>query len=190
MRYSGTWIGPLVLLSMLLAIACQPTEQMEGEEGEEAMEEGAMEEGAMEEAVSDEAAAEAAIQRLVDDFTVAWSQGDAQAIAALFAGDGDMVAPDGEMLQGAAAIEARYAELFQGMYKGTEINIQPTSMRFLEPDVVVADGSYQITGARDAEGQELPATRGLYTNILIKDAGQWRILSNRPMIPVETGGTT
>jgi uncharacterized protein (TIGR02246 family) len=87
-------------------------------------------------------------------------------------------------------VQSQYAELFEGLFKGTSISITTTSIRFLQPDVAVVDGSYEITGMKDAEGNDLPAVKGMYTNISVKEGEQWLFACSRPMIPVELPGTT
>ena len=60
-----------------------------------------------------------------------------------------------------------------------------TSVRFLQPDVAVADGTYVITGAKGPGGEDLPAIEGLWSNVNVKAGGQWLIACSRPMLPVE-----
>jgi uncharacterized protein (TIGR02246 family) len=124
------------------------------------------------------------LHQLASDFEVAWGQGDAAAIAAFWTEDGDTVDENGHF-QGRSAVEDNYRQGFETIYKGTSIAIEMTSVRFLRPDVAVADGTYTITGATGPEGEELPAINGLWMNVNVKADDKWYIGSSRPMVPVE-----
>ena len=74
--------------------------------------------------------------------------------------------------------------------KGTRIDIEMTSVRHLQPDVAVADGTYEITGIKGPDGEDLPATKGLWMNVNMKVGGKWYIACSRPMVPLEAPETT
>jgi uncharacterized protein (TIGR02246 family) len=120
----------------------------------------------------------------LDAFEKAWEGGDAKAIAALFATGGDFVDPSGTMFDGREAIEKRYQDLLGSMYKGTKIAITMSSSHFPSPDVAISNGDYAITGMKTADGSDVPAVKGLYTNVSVKEGGEWKIHCSRPMIPV------
>jgi uncharacterized protein (TIGR02246 family) len=124
-----------------------------------------------------------------DHFEQGWASGDAKALGALFADDGDSVGADGQMAHGREAVESRYRELLDGPYKGTSISITTTSTRMLEPAVAIVDGTYQISGMKSADGIEMPAMKGLFTNVSVKHGDHWMIHCSRPMLPVKAPGT-
>jgi len=124
------------------------------------------------------------VHQLVSDFEATWAQGDAAAIAAFWTEDGDAVNEYGHF-PGRSAVEENYRQGFETIYKGTSIAIETTSVRFLQPDVAVADGTYEVTGAMSPEGEELPAIKGLWMGVDVKVDGKWYISSLRPMVPVE-----
>ena len=64
-------------------------------------------------------------------------------------------------------------------------SLSATSVRFLQPDVAVGDGTYEIAGATGPEGEELPAIKGLWMSVNVKMDGKWYISCQRPMVPVE-----
>jgi len=163
--------------SAFLFAGCQPAGQPEGETP-------AAEPAAP--VMSDEDA----IRKVADDFVVAWNAGDADSIAGLFAEDGDSLAPDGAYYKGRDAVAANYRTSFEGMYKGTTITISTTSIRILEPDVAIGDGTYEIAGLKDAEGQDMPNIKGMFTNIMTKMGDKWLMACSRPMVPIEMPGTT
>lgn len=103
----------------------------------------------------------------------AFNAGDAKAIAAQFLDEAEAVDEDGHVLKGRAAIEARFAELFQEFPKA-HVAVELTSLRRLGPDVAVEDG-FSTTTLDPAE----PGTRSPYTVVHVRREGQWRIASVR-----------
>jgi len=124
------------------------------------------------------------LRTLISDFAAAWARNDAAAVAALFAEDGDSLTASGHS-QGRSAVEETYRQSFEGPFKGTSIAVEMTSVRFLEPDVALADGTYEITGLKGLEGEDLPPSKGLWTGVDVKTDEGWRIGCSRPMIPLE-----
>ena len=166
----------LLVIPSLLLTGCQPAEQEEESPGEEA-------------AMEEEKNPEEAIRERLKQFETSWSNGDAQAIAQAFTPEGDLVGPDGRMARGRQEIEQRYSELFSGIFKGTDVSVTADSIRFLEPDVAVVSGSYEITGV-EATGDEAPPTKGKFMTVVIRQDGQWLTVASRPMVPVKAPGTT
>jgi uncharacterized protein (TIGR02246 family) len=130
------------------------------------------------------------VHKMVEEFTAAWNQGDANAIAAFWTEDGDMVAPNGDFVKGRASLESYYRDYFEGAYQGTTISIEPANIRLLEPDVMMVDGSYEVAGMKDAEGNDMPIIKGMYMHVSVKQGDVWRMISHRPFVPIEAPGTT
>ncbi len=149
-----------------------------------------------EEPVVEEAPAETAVMsdedmilKIGTDLAAAWNNGDAKGIAGFFTPDGDAVGIDGVMSSGREEIEKSYSETIEGIFKGATFSIMGSSIRFLQTDVALANGSWEVTGVKDAEGQDMPDVKGLYTNINVKAGDQWLIACSRPMVPVTMPGT-
>jgi uncharacterized protein (TIGR02246 family) len=157
-----------------LLYGCQPTPQPASETEEAAPA-----------AMSDEDLMESNM----DDFEKAWAAGDAKAIAAQFTADGDFMSPQGELSKGPAEIEQRYREVLDGMYKGTSVALDMTSMTEIEPEVALVQGTYEITGMKSADGSELPAVKGQFMNVVVKHGDHFMVHSSRPMAPVKAPGT-
>jgi uncharacterized protein (TIGR02246 family) len=120
---------------------------------------------------------------LLGDFQGAWAQGDAAAVGALFAEDGDILTVRGHS-RGRAEVEEGYRQLFEGPFKGTAIATQTTSVRLIQPDVALTDGTYEISGLKGADGADLPPVQGLFTGVNVNTADGWRMGCSRPMIPI------
>jgi uncharacterized protein (TIGR02246 family) len=129
------------------------------------------------------------IRARTDEFEQAVSGGDAKAIGALFVEESDLVDQAGAMHHGRAAIEERYQKLFEGPYKGAQANLEITSIRFVRPDIAIVDGTYELNGMKSAEGLPLGIITGMYTNVSVKENGQWMVHCSRPMLPVKAPGT-
>ena len=121
----------------------------------------------------------AQIRDLIPQFTAAWSRGDAQAIAGLFASDGDLIIPTGNVFSGRESITAFYASVLTQGYRGSKGTGEIARIRFVQPGVAVGDGTWSITGARDRAGQVAAPERGVFTFVAVKQDGKWRISALR-----------
>src|ERR1700758_1092871 len=76
-------------------------------------------------------------------FVDAFEKGDAKAVAAFWAEDGDYADLDGRHLQGRTAIEDAFKEFFKEN-KGLKLRIDVKSVRFVTPDVAIEDGTSSV----------------------------------------------
>ena len=106
-------------------------------------------------------------------FEKAFNASDAKAIAAQFTENAEAVDDEGNILEGRANIEARFAELFKDFPKA-RIVVELTSLRQLGPDIAVEDGYSTTTLSPDE-----PGSRGPYTVVHVKRDGKWLIASVR-----------
>lgn len=159
-----SWFIALCALAAALNVGCQPAAEEAAAPAEEAAEP----------AMSDEDMLEAQ----TDAFADHWANADAAGIAGLFTDDADNVGPDGVRIEGKAAIQARYEELFSGMYQGTTVDIQQSSVKFAGPDTAIVNGTYEISGIAGAES----SVKGAYTNVAVKTGGMWKLHGIRAML--------
>ncbi len=127
---------------------------------------------------------EDAIRQLMVDYTRASNRHDAKAMSMLWARDGDSVNSTGQIVKGQAEIERTVAELHSKFFKGARITRTVRAIRFIKPDIAIADGSWKTVGARGPDGKEYPPLKGLYTIVTVKKRGVWLILAARSMMPV------
>ena len=122
----------------------------------------------------------AEIHRIIDAHATGWNRGDAKTVAHLWHEDGDIRNSDEGVIKSRAAIQARYEKMFAGWAKGT-VHSHPgaVTIRFLSPDVVVADGFYQVDGIKGTDGKQQPAEKGSWTIVCTKVNGVWGIASLR-----------
>jgi uncharacterized protein (TIGR02246 family) len=122
---------------------------------------------------------EKALQEQNEAFVAAFNRGDIKAVAEAYAPDADFLSAQGQRVKGRNAVEKYFAKGFAES-KGLKLQHSDSSIRFLKPDVAIADGTWEITGRPEGN----PA-RGHYTAILMKRDGQWLIVYDRPMVPVQ-----
>jgi len=116
---------------------------------------------------------DAAIREVVRRYVNAREARDAEAVAALFMPDADQLVSSGEwrrgrdvLVKGTMASSARTT--------GTRTVVVET-IRMIDPDVAIADGRYEISGAE---------TRKMWsTFVMARQQGQWRISAIRNMLP-------
>jgi len=106
-------------------------------------------------------------------FVDAFEKGDAKAIAAFWAEDGDYVDVNGRHLQGRPSIENAFKDFFTEN-KGLKLRIDVNSVRFVTPDIAIEDG---ITSVIPPDGT--PPSQARYTNVHAKKDGQWVLQSVR-----------
>ena len=116
---------------------------------------------------------EKAIQAVASVFTRAYDAGDANAVAALYTEDAELMDEFGDVVEGRAALHDFYARMFQER-PGTKITVVMTSLRFLGPDVAKEIGQTQVTPS----GGE-PTSVCRYTVLYVKQKGNWLYSSVR-----------
>lgn len=122
------------------------------------------------------------VEAAAADFEKAYNSGNAEQLAALFLEDAEIVDEDGNIVQGRASIQSRFAEVFQEFPKA-RIAIEITSLRQLSPDVAVEDGYSTTTLSADE-----PVSRSPYTVVHLKRNGKWLMSSVRDF-PAESSAT-
>lgn len=114
---------------------------------------------------------EAAVRKLLQQLNEAW--GDADAYGEVFTEDADYVTFDGSLAKGRKAIIETHRPLFEGILKGSRLagEFQPTTIRFLAPDVALIHSSGAVLRAR----QQQPSRRALsvQTLVAVKQEGRW-----------------
>ncbi len=119
---------------------------------------------------------EAAIREIVSKYVDARERIDPQAIEALFTSDADQLVSSGEWRRGRDAVVRGTIE--SSRRTGGRRRITVDSVRFVTPEMAIADGRYELTGL--AEG----ATRRMWTTLVLKRTENgWRIAAIRNMLP-------
>jgi uncharacterized protein (TIGR02246 family) len=139
----------------------------------------------------DTAADEEALDELHQSYKQAWENRDAAAIAALYTEDADTISETGEVASGRMAIQEAIQKELAEVPEGAHLELEHLSTQFVRPTVAVADGTWEVTGIpAPPEGQQGMPTKGLYTVVLVKQDGTWRVAASRGRIPMMPPGST
>ena len=127
---------------------------------------------------------EDAIKHTWSRFSNAWQRGDAREVTAVFDPDGDhrMLAGGGRVVQGRPELERAFTRAFAQRAGNCRRTLQCalTSVRFLEPDLAIVDGTLTFGPRTQADGQALPAGEEPFTAVMRRrqDEG-WSIAACR-----------
>lgn len=117
---------------------------------------------------------EAAVKEVVRRYVNARELGDSNAVEALFTADADQHTTSGEWRRGRAQVVTGTRESSARNPGSRSITIE--TVRFVSPDVAIADGPYVI-------GSGSNARRNWTTFVLKREADVWRIAAIRNMFP-------
>ena len=117
-----------------------------------------------------------AVRDVIARYVAVRDAGDAAALSALFVEDADQLVSTGEWRRGRAAVVS--GSLASSARSSGARTIAVETVRFLAPDVAVADGRYEIAATGDT-----PARQMWTTFVLVKHVGRWRIGAIRNMRP-------
>lgn len=121
----------------------------------------------------------AAMQRIVDTFDDAATAGDGVRYAAQYAG-AEWMGPDGRILTDPQQITDRYVFLLTGPLAGTVRQSTIRDLTFLTGTIAVLDIEARVT----RPGTPI-VVRAREKNILLKRAGEWRIIEHQHVIVAE-----
>jgi uncharacterized protein (TIGR02246 family) len=119
---------------------------------------------------------EAAVREVVRKYMDARELRDASAIEALFTSDADQQTTSGEWRRGRAQIVPGTLESSRRNSGTRAITVE--SVRFLTPDVALADGPYEISAPGGGGVRRMRTTI-----VLTRASGAWRIAAIRNMVP-------
>jgi uncharacterized protein (TIGR02246 family) len=126
---------------------------------------------------------EHAIRTIIQAHATAWNNRDPVAAAAILMPDGVWITSTGNVLRGRAAVERAHRQwLADDSAQGGSTHSHPPEtirIRFLRPDVAVADLEGQNVGGRARDGTPLPPRRYPLFVVVSKYEGQWRIAEVR-----------
>jgi len=116
---------------------------------------------------------EQAVRQAVAKYVDAREHKDPKATEALFTADADQLVSSGEWRKGRDAVVR--GTMASSQRTGGTRTITVESVRFLSPDVAIADGRYEISGAE---------TRKMWSTIIVvRTPAGWRIAAIRNMLP-------
>jgi uncharacterized protein (TIGR02246 family) len=125
---------------------------------------------------ADRAADEAAVRAVIQAFLDTREKNDAAGLAALLTVDVDQRQTSGNMRSGRDAVVS--GSLATQQSTGGRRTITVDALRFVGPDVAIADGRYDSVGRADGTDQRM-----LTSMVLRREGGAWKIAAIRNMLP-------
>jgi uncharacterized protein (TIGR02246 family) len=122
------------------------------------------------------------IRNMVTDAIRRFNAGDLSAIREFWDEDADYVSVGGQVIRGRDALEGFVAQMLKASDTRPTETATIEQVRFIASNVAIVDGSWTITGARDASGNELPPLQGRGVEIVRKQHDQWRFVATREMV--------
>jgi uncharacterized protein (TIGR02246 family) len=135
--------------------------------------------GATGSASAGEAQDEAAVRGLGDTFAKAFVQKNAELRASLFAENGTFVTPQGDFLQGHVAMVKDFGPEAQAVNGNTQAAFSNYRIRFIKPDVAVADAVLTLRNVTGPDGTVIPAIPVNFFYVASRHGGQWLIEDGR-----------
>lgn len=123
---------------------------------------------------------EDSIRHIVTEAVDRLNHGDATSIRELWHENADYVSVGGKLIRGRRAMEDFFARMPKEGGGTQTATIE--QVRFIAPDLALVDGSWTITGARDANGRPLPPIEGRGLEIVQKKQSRWRFVATREMV--------
>ena len=126
-----------------------------------------------------EARDEAAVRALGDNFAKAFVQKNAEQRASLFAENGTFVTPQGDFLQGHVAMVKDFGPEAQAVNGNTQAAFSNYRIRFIKPDVAVADAVLTLRNVNGPDGTVIPVIPVNFFYVASRHGGQWLIEDGR-----------
>jgi uncharacterized protein (TIGR02246 family) len=127
-----------------------------------------------------EARDEEAVRALGDNFAKAFLQKNAELRASLFAENGTFVTPVGDFLQGHVAMVKDFGpEAQQAVNGSTQAAFSNYRIRFIKPDVAVADALLTVRNVNGPDGKIIPVIPINFFFVAARHGDQWLIEDGR-----------
>jgi len=122
---------------------------------------------------------EAAVRALGDNFAKAFVQKNPEQRTSLFTENGTFVTPVGDFLQGHAAMVKDFGSEAQAVTATTQAAFSKYRIRFIKPDVAVADAVLTLRNINGPDGTVIPVIPVNFFYVASRHGGQWLIEDGR-----------
>jgi uncharacterized protein (TIGR02246 family) len=126
-----------------------------------------------------EARDEAAVRALGDGFAKAFVQKNPEVRASLFAEDGTFMTPQGHLMQGHVAMVKDFGDEAQAVNGSTQASFSDYRIRFVKPDVAVADALLTLHNINGPDGQVIPTIPVNFFFVAVRHGDHWLIEDGR-----------
>jgi uncharacterized protein (TIGR02246 family) len=118
---------------------------------------------------------EAAIRKVIVEMTDGFNNHDGKAAARMYTRDARFVSVRGDMMNGQAGIEKGLSAILTTRAKNATQRTMDVTVRFIRPDVALANVTNELSGLVAPDGHALPSHQELSLRVFVKDAGAWQI---------------
>ncbi len=118
---------------------------------------------------------EAAIRKVIVEMTDGFNNHDGKAAARMYTGDARFVSVRGDMMNGQAGIEKGLSAILTTRAKNATQRTMDVTVRFIRPDVALANVTNELSGLVAPDGHALPSHQELSLRVFVRDAGIWQI---------------
>src|SRR5215472_3080861 len=122
---------------------------------------------------------ESSVRALGDAFANAFVQKNAELRASIFAEDGTFVTPQGDFLQGRAAMVEDFGTEAQAVNGNTQAAFSNYRIRFTKPDVTVVDAQLTVRNVTGPDGKIIPVIPIDFFYLAVRHADKWLIQDGR-----------
>jgi uncharacterized protein (TIGR02246 family) len=122
---------------------------------------------------------EAAVRALGDKFAKAFIQKNPEQRTSLFAENGTFVTPVGDFLQGHVAMVKDFGSEAQAVNDNTQAAFSNYRIRFIKPDLAVADALLTLHNVNGPDGTVIPAIPVNFFYVASRHGDKWLIEDGR-----------
>jgi len=122
---------------------------------------------------------EAAVRALGDNFAKAFVQKNAEQRASLFAENGTFVTPVGDFLQGHVTMVKDFGSEAQAVTDTTQAAFSNYKIRFIKPDIAVADALLTLRNINGPDGTVIPVIPVNFFYVASRHGDKWLIEDGR-----------
>ena len=127
-----------------------------------------------------EARDEAAVRGLGDNFAKGFVEKNAELRASLFTENGTFVTPVGDYLQGRVAMVKDFGpEAQQAVTPTTQASFSNYRIRFIKPDIAVADAMLTVRDVKAPDGKIIPVIPINFFFVAVRHGDKWLIEDGR-----------
>jgi uncharacterized protein (TIGR02246 family) len=127
----------------------------------------------------DQRAATAAITKLVEDWDQGWRTFDAALATRDYAPDADWTNAFGDSRKGQPEIQRFMTKLYTDpKIRSRRSTPSKTTIRFIRPDIAAVSSYRETVGQKTASGAEYPTRKTHDLRIVVREAGNWLIVSH------------
>jgi len=118
---------------------------------------------------------ETAIRKVIVEMTEGFNNHDGKAAARMYTPHARFVSVRGDIMNGQAGIEKGLSAILTNRAKNATQRTIDVTVRFVRPDVALANVTNELSGLVAPDGHALPSHQELSLRVFVKDAGVWQI---------------